>query len=70
MIFIYLLFLEESIEDNEENEELPMKKRRRLALEDLSDDEKDLGGDEEDSGDEYVPGICCKLVIIDPSSHI
>ncbi|XP_025192945.1 DNA mismatch repair protein Msh6 [Melanaphis sacchari] len=40
--------LEESIEENEENEELPMKKRRRLALEDLS-------GDEEDSGDEYVP---------------
>lgn len=70
MIFIYLLFLEESIEDNEENEELPVKKRRRLALEDLSDDENDLGGDEEDSGDEYVPGICCKFVIIDPSSYI
>jgi len=52
-IIIYLLFLDESIEENEENEELPMKKRRRLALEDLS-------GDEEDSGDEYVPGICSK----------
>lgn len=32
-----------------------MKKRRRLALEDLS-------GDEEDSGDEYVPGNFCILI--------
>jgi hypothetical protein len=53
MLFILLFFLDESMEENEENEELPMKKRRRLALEDLS-------GDEEDSGDEYKPGICFK----------
>lgn len=48
-LFVFFVFVEKSVEDDEEIDELPMKKRRRLALEDLSDDE-------EDSGDEYVPG--------------
>lgn len=33
-----------------------MKKRRKLVLEDLSEDEESLNENEEDSGDEYVPG--------------
>lgn len=37
------------MEDDEDNNEIPMMKRRKLALEDLS-------GDEDDSGDEYIPG--------------
>lgn len=37
------------MEGNEENEEIPMKKRRRIILDELSDIS-------EDSGDEYVPG--------------
>lgn len=48
-----LLFTDDSMEDNEENEELPIKKRRRLALEDMSDDE-------DDSGNEYIPSIYFK----------
>lgn len=37
------------MEDDKDVDELPVMKRRRLALEDFS-------GDEGDSGDEYVPG--------------
>lgn len=49
------------MEENEENEELPKKKRLRILP--LSEDETDDLEDvvvEEDSGDEYVPGICFK----------
>lgn len=46
------------MEENEENEELP--KRKRIRILPLSEDETDdleKIVDEEDSGDEYVPGI-------------
>lgn len=56
-----VLFLEESMEENEENEELPKKKRIRiLPLSEDETDDLDKFVDEEDSGDEYVPGICFK----------